>query len=203
MPSRGSARRFALVMRLDNRAWPLPRGADRGRGGGRAAHRAVAVGTDRGRPRRHGTRRRECGDRDSPEDGADAAALLRAADAAMYGAKSDGRGRVRSFDPVLGVKARARAAWRPTSAPRSRPMRSSRIQPMVDLTDPRRLTGMEVLARWHHPERGWIPPAEFVPVAEEAGLIAPLTATCCAVRCAPPRCGRATSRSPSTSPPST
>ena len=47
---------------------------------------------------------------------------------------------------------------------------SVNYQPKVRLAD-RRICGFEALARWHHPQRGWIPPAEFIPVAEETGLI--------------------------------
>ncbi len=112
----------------------------------------------------------------APSDGTDPATLLRAADAALYGAKAEGRGRLRLFDPALAAKAQARAAL---EADLRAAVEAGAIepyfQPMVELSGRRRVVGMEVLARWHHPTRGEIAPAEFIPVAEDAGLMGALT----------------------------
>jgi diguanylate cyclase (GGDEF)-like protein len=111
----------------------------------------------------------------APSDAPDAAGLLRAADAAMYAAKAEGRGRARAFDPALTARARARAAL---EAELRHALVANQFepyfQPQFELSG-RRLVGFEMLARWRHPERGFIPPVEFIPVAEEAGLIGAIT----------------------------
>ncbi|HVA74792.1 MAG TPA: EAL domain-containing protein [Acidimicrobiales bacterium] len=99
-------------------------------------------------------------------------ALLRDADAAMYHAKVDGRGRVKFFDDEI----RARAEWRrETQNALHRAVKDGgfrlEYQPIVAL-DAGWVVGAEALLRWEHPDWGPVPPADFVPVAEEAGLIA-------------------------------
>jgi len=101
-------------------------------------------------------------------------ALLRDADAAMYHAKVDGRGGVKVFDDEI----RARAEWRrETQNSLHKSLEEGRFrleyQPIVSL-DAGWIIGAEALLRWDHPDRGVVSPAEFVPVAEETGLIVPL-----------------------------
>ena len=105
-------------------------------------------------------------------DGNDASALLRDADAAMYVAKDRGRNRLEVFDGSL----RARAVDRLDTERELRHALAAgeltmHYQPGVRLTDGR-VIGFEALLRWNHPERGLLYPAEFLPVAEETGLIA-------------------------------
>ncbi len=97
--------------------------------------------------------------------------LLRDADAAMYLAKDRGRGRVEVFDEKL----RARAVRRlDTESGLRRALERSELrlayQPEVDLLTGH-LAGIEALVRWQHPERGLLPPSEFIGVAEETGLV--------------------------------
>jgi diguanylate cyclase (GGDEF)-like protein len=106
--------------------------------------------------------------------GDSASALVRNADVAMYQAKSLGGGRYEVFDEVL----RSRAAVRLATEQALRlalELGQLRIhyQPIVALATGR-IFGVEALVRWEHPERGIVPPLEFVPVAEETGLIQPL-----------------------------
>ena len=100
--------------------------------------------------------------------------LLRDADTAMYRAKSHGRGRIEVFDAkmheramyVLQVESDLRAALEEDQ------FRLVYL-PVVSL-ETRRISGFEALLRWEHPERGTVSPTEFVPVAEETGVIVPL-----------------------------
>jgi diguanylate cyclase (GGDEF)-like protein len=97
--------------------------------------------------------------------------LLRDADAAMYHAKDAGRGRVEVFDDAM--RARALTAHATENALHRALERSEfRIffQPIVGLADAR-CVGAEALVRWQHPERGLLAPAEFIPLAEETGLV--------------------------------
>ena len=102
---------------------------------------------------------------DLPQD------LIRDADAAMYRAKERGRARYELFDEVM--RGRAIARLRMENDLRRAIERDElglAYQPIVSLRDGS-IAGVEALLRWHHPERGSIPPGHFIPVAEESGLI--------------------------------
>jgi diguanylate cyclase (GGDEF)-like protein/PAS domain S-box-containing protein len=102
------------------------------------------------------------------------AELLRNADLAMYAAKAAGKGRVEVFEPEMHQRAVDRLS---ITSELERSLAEGRIgvayQPIVELAT-RRIVGFEALARWSHPTRGPVAPAEFVPIAEETGLILPL-----------------------------
>ncbi|MFC4071415.1 putative bifunctional diguanylate cyclase/phosphodiesterase [Actinoplanes subglobosus] len=106
--------------------------------------------------------------------GQDAADLLRRADIAMYAAKHDGGGNVQSYSDVMAVSIADTAAL---GAQLQHAITDGQLflqyQPIVAL-DTGRLRGVEALVRWAHPERGIVPPVEFIPVAERTGLIVPL-----------------------------
>jgi diguanylate cyclase (GGDEF)-like protein len=106
-----------------------------------------------------------------PADGADAESLLRHADLALYRAKADGRGVARFFEPAMNARMQARRLLE-ADLRRALARRQFRLnfQPLVNLAADR-ISGFEALIRWHHPERGLVPPAEFIPLAEEIGLI--------------------------------
>lgn len=99
--------------------------------------------------------------------------LMREADIAMYGAKKKGGNCYEMFDPSMGSQAIERLKLE-TELRRAaeRPGEEFVVyyQPLVDLKTGR-IRGMEALLRWSHPERGLISPAEFIPIAEETGLI--------------------------------
>ena len=100
--------------------------------------------------------------------------FLKSADLAMYSAKSDGRGTYRMFDPAMDAVVQTRRML-------ERDMRTALAQdgfrlfyqPLVNLQT-KKVTTFEALMRWEHPERGNIRPSEFIPVAEEMGLIVQL-----------------------------
>ena len=106
----------------------------------------------------------------------DAESLIRDADIAMYKAKGAGRNRFAVFDSSLRETVRTRMDLE-TALRYAVEREELRLhyQPIVDLADGR-ITGHEALLRWQHPERGMVSPAEFVPIAEETGLIVPLGA---------------------------
>ncbi len=100
--------------------------------------------------------------------------LLRAADVAMYRAKSSGRGTCVVYDRTMGRHAAERLELE-TELRRAieRGGLVVHYQPIVDL-DSGRVVELEALVRWHHPRRGLMSPAAFIPLAEETGLIVPL-----------------------------
>ncbi|GAA0573603.1 hypothetical protein GCM10009416_10340 [Craurococcus roseus] len=111
----------------------------------------------------------------APGDEEEVEALIGRADAAMYRAKAEGRGCFRFFEPGMDERIRERAAL--ATDLRAAVLADAlepHFQPLVDLGTGR-LVGFEMLARWTHPLRGQVSPAEFVPIAEDTGLIGPMT----------------------------
>jgi diguanylate cyclase (GGDEF)-like protein/PAS domain S-box-containing protein len=108
---------------------------------------------------------------------ADADALIRRADLAMYSAKSKGKGRLEVYTDALGDRARDRLAVR-TDLHRALAERELEMyfQPIVELAG-HRTVGVEALMRWRHPTRGLVEPIDFIPIAEEAGLVVELGRT--------------------------
>jgi len=110
----------------------------------------------------------------SPTDGEDADRLLRNADLALYRAKSDGKSTFRFFEPEMDAKAQARRQLETDlRMALSAGMLQVHYQPLIDLGNSE-VVGFEALLRWPHPARGYIAPSEFVPLAEETGLITAL-----------------------------
>jgi diguanylate cyclase (GGDEF)-like protein len=110
----------------------------------------------------------------APSDGMSCDKLLKNADVALDRAKAEARGSFRFFEPEMDARLQARRLLerdlREAVAAESFELH---YQPIYDL-NAERICGFEALLRWNHPERGRISPAEFIPLAEELGLIIPL-----------------------------
>ena len=110
----------------------------------------------------------------APNDGTEADTLLKNADLALYRAKLDGRATYRFFEPEMDARMQARRRleldMRQALARREFQLH---YQPQMQL-EGNRLVGCEALIRWNHPERGMVSPLDFIPLAEEIGLIVPI-----------------------------
>ncbi|MDB5838148.1 MAG: hypothetical protein JWQ23_100 [Herminiimonas sp.] len=99
--------------------------------------------------------------------------LLKRADLAMYQAKAMGRNTLRFYDPEMQAVVAARTALE-SELRQALQHKEFFLQYQPQMNDSGQLTGAEVLVRWRHPQRGTVSPAEFIPLAEETGLILPL-----------------------------
>jgi diguanylate cyclase (GGDEF)-like protein/PAS domain S-box-containing protein len=109
-----------------------------------------------------------------PDDGMDAETLIKNADTAMYQAKENGRQSYQFFEPAMNVRAVERQSIE-EGLRRGLERREFALhyQPKVNLKTGE-ITGAEALLRWTHPTRGPVPPGQFIPVAEDCGLILPI-----------------------------
>ena len=107
----------------------------------------------------------------APTDGSEAATLLKNADLALYRAKLDGRDMFRFFAPEMGIRMELRRQLE-LDLRKALALRQFELvyQPQLNLESDQ-LVGCEALIRWRHPERGTVSPTEFIPLAEEIGLI--------------------------------
>jgi diguanylate cyclase (GGDEF)-like protein len=107
----------------------------------------------------------------APRDGVDLDQLLKNADLALYGAKADGRRTYRFFEAGMDQRARARRSLElELRQAISDGSLETYYQPVVNIEEDK-ISSCEALLRWRHPERGMISPAEFIPIAEDSGLI--------------------------------
>ncbi|MBU1607479.1 MAG: GGDEF domain-containing phosphodiesterase, partial [Alphaproteobacteria bacterium] len=110
----------------------------------------------------------------APGDGKDASTMMKNADLALYRAKAEGKSTYHFFEPELDEMARKR---RQTELDMRTAIREGgfvlNFQPLYNMAE-EKLTGFEALIRWPHPERGLIGPGDFIPLAEETGLIIPI-----------------------------
>ena len=110
----------------------------------------------------------------APADGRDSDTLMKNADLALYRAKGEGRGACRYFEPGMDAAIQERRTIE-VGLRLALTRNELRLvyQPLLSLSE-NRINGLEALLRWDHPERGTVTPGEFVPVAEETGLIVPI-----------------------------
>jgi diguanylate cyclase (GGDEF)-like protein/PAS domain S-box-containing protein len=109
-----------------------------------------------------------------PDDGLDAETLIKNADTAMYQAKENGQQSYQFFKPAMNVRAVERQSIEESlRRALERQEFALHYQPKINLRT-RQITGAEALLRWAHPIRGPISPAQFIPVAEDCGLILPI-----------------------------
>lgn len=110
----------------------------------------------------------------APTDGTDPDQLLNNADMALYRAKGDGRGTYRFFESEMDARMQARRLLE-LDLRQAVTVNAFELhyQPIIDLTTDE-VASFEALIRWRHPERGLVAPADFIPLAEETGLIVPI-----------------------------
>ncbi len=111
----------------------------------------------------------------APEAGSERIDLMRKADIALYQAKTEGRDAYRIFTAAMDENVKARSSIEEDLRAALLTGNDLRLfyQPQVDV-DGQSIIGLEALVRWHHPTRGMIAPNQFIPIAEETGLISPL-----------------------------
>jgi diguanylate cyclase (GGDEF)-like protein len=110
----------------------------------------------------------------TPDGGAAYETLMRQADTALYLAKTEGRGTARFFEPDMDARINLRRVLeQDLQGAIARNELELYYQPQINLNS-NRISGFEALLRWHHPNRGLISPAEFIPLAEETGMIVAL-----------------------------
>jgi diguanylate cyclase (GGDEF)-like protein/PAS domain S-box-containing protein len=107
----------------------------------------------------------------APDDAEEPSRLLQYADVALYRAKEEGRNTFRFFEPEMDARLQARRAL-------ERDLRTALVRGELEVHYQLQVAargqepvGVEALARWHHPERGWVPTQDFIPIAEDTGLI--------------------------------
>lgn len=109
-----------------------------------------------------------------PQDGRKARTLLKQADIALHRAKNQGRRALQYYTPAMSMEtARRLSLENSLRSALDRGELELHYQPQVSLENGR-VMGVEALLRWQHPHRGWISPAQFIPLAEENGLIVPI-----------------------------
>jgi diguanylate cyclase (GGDEF)-like protein/PAS domain S-box-containing protein len=110
----------------------------------------------------------------APDDGDDADGLLKKADMALYRSKEDGRGIYSFFEPEMDARMQRRRALE-LDLRRAISLNQFEVhyQPLLNLQT-NEISGFEALVRWRHPERGMVQPNDFIPLAEETGLIGPI-----------------------------
>jgi diguanylate cyclase (GGDEF)-like protein/PAS domain S-box-containing protein len=120
----------------------------------------------------------------APTDAEEPAGLLQHADVALYRAKDEGRNAFRFYEPEMDRRLQNRRALEADlRAALVRDQIEVHYQLQVDLRS-QKPVGVEALARWHHPGRGWVQPQEFISIAEETGLILPLGERVLRIACA-------------------
>ncbi len=109
-----------------------------------------------------------------PSDATDAEQLLKNADLAMFRSKAEGRNNYHFYVAEMDAEVQARKiVERDMRLALGSEQLELHYQPLVELSSGR-IVGCEALLRWNHPTRGWVPPAEFIPIIERTDLIAPL-----------------------------
>jgi diguanylate cyclase (GGDEF)-like protein len=110
----------------------------------------------------------------APDDGRDAETLMKNADLAAYRAKADGRGAYHFFEPGMDAALQERLAFEmELRGALTRNELALVFQPLYNVSD-NRISGVEALLRWNHPERGVVTPDRVIPAAEKSGLISPI-----------------------------